>query len=767
MGVANGQDKAYHTMKGLRDMDLLKIDKPIRLIELFAGIGSQAKALQRLGADFEHYRICEFDKYAIKSYNAIHGTDFITSDITKITAEDLGIVDTDKYTYICCYSFPCQDLSLAGKQRLMAKGSGTRSSLLWEVERLLNECEELPQILLMENVTQVHGKKNKQHFDEWIAFLESKGYKNYWKDLNAKNFGIPQNRNRCFMVSVLGDYTYEFPKEFPLKLRLKDMLEDNVDEKFYLSDSQMSKIVNWNAKQRPFEKVNGNNSIVQTLTARGAGENHSGMVIYSSDIDETSNLEQEVRNLVADSPKVVAGIGEKKSNGGTQWYQQDRVYDGDGVAISVTTGFNPYYQVDGPKIQKVCQLDGTYDQSGRVYSADGISPTIMSNSHGKTSGGYMSPKVILEATEPFIVASRGRNPENPSDRTAGIYTEQRLEPNFSGCSNTLTTVQKDNYVAEPVIIQKYGDRGTNQYSVRDYAHTIPANPMSDRVQMVVEAQINVVGNYSPSGHDASRIVDTDGIAPTVKENHGTVTAITEPKERFYKQALETFEKNDCSAGDTIDAYNKKVNASGVSPTITTRPEGFKTAILPVVAEANSCLIQPKDRNYKTKNQPRETHIEMKNDGVSHALRTNAETMVVEPIVCEQRKDEGLRFFKGDYCGALRTIDACGDKRVLEPQIIREEPLEREGWHEYAKEVLSTEGLCRTLSTQSNNLATKIKEPCNLRIRKLTPKECWRLMGFDDADFEKAAAHNSNSQLYKQAGNSIVVNVLEEIFGEML
>ena len=100
------------------------IDKPIRLIELFAGIGSQAKALERLGASFEHYRICEFDKYAVASYNAVHGTDFATSDITKIKAEDLGIVDTDKYCYIMTYSFPCQDLSLAGKQRGMVKGGG-------------------------------------------------------------------------------------------------------------------------------------------------------------------------------------------------------------------------------------------------------------------------------------------------------------------------------------------------------------------------------------------------------------------------------------------------------------------------------------------------------------------------------------------------------------------------------------------------------------------------------------------------------------------
>ena len=104
---------------------IYKINKPIRLIELFAGIGAQAKALERLNANFEHYRICEFDKFAVNSYNAVHGTHFEPSDITQITADDLGIVDTDKYCYIMTYSFPCQDLSLAGLQRGFAAGSGT------------------------------------------------------------------------------------------------------------------------------------------------------------------------------------------------------------------------------------------------------------------------------------------------------------------------------------------------------------------------------------------------------------------------------------------------------------------------------------------------------------------------------------------------------------------------------------------------------------------------------------------------------------------
>lgn len=221
----------------------LKIKKPIRLIELFAGIGAQAKALERLGVDFEHYRVCEFDKYAVRSYNAIHGTSFGVSDIRDWHGADLGIEDTDKYEYILTYSFPCQDLSLAGKQKGMTKGANTRSGLLWQVERLLNETEEKPQILLMENVPQVIGEKNIKDFAKWLDALEKMGYCNYWQVPNAKDYGIPQNRARCFMVSVLGDYYYEFPKPMKLEKRLKDLLEPSVDEKYYLSDEQVRAIM--------------------------------------------------------------------------------------------------------------------------------------------------------------------------------------------------------------------------------------------------------------------------------------------------------------------------------------------------------------------------------------------------------------------------------------------------------------------------------------------------------------------------------------------
>lgn len=219
------------------------IDKPIRLIELFAGIGAQAKALENLGVEFEHWKAVEFDKYAMRSYNAVHGTDFKTSDIRNIHAVDLEIRDTDKYCYIMTYSFPCQDLSISGKLRGMTKGSGTRSGLLWEVERILDECETLPQVLLMENVANVIGTNNIDDFQQWRSKLEQLGYQNYVELLNAKDYGIPQNRNRCFMVSLLGDYSYEFPPKQELKLKLRDMLEKDVDEKYFLSDKMLNFIV--------------------------------------------------------------------------------------------------------------------------------------------------------------------------------------------------------------------------------------------------------------------------------------------------------------------------------------------------------------------------------------------------------------------------------------------------------------------------------------------------------------------------------------------
>ena len=219
--------------------------KIIRLIELFAGYGSQAMALKRLGLPFEHHFVCEFDKYAIASYNAVHGTNFETTDIRDIRAADLRITNREYFTYLMTYSFPCTDLSIAGRMQGMSKGTGTRSGLLWEVERILKECgDNLPQFLLMENVPQVHGQKNIHDFADWISFLDSLVYKSKWADLNAKDFGVAQNRDRCFMVSWLGsNVNFQFPEPRPLYKTMADYLEENVDEKYYLKSAKALKLI--------------------------------------------------------------------------------------------------------------------------------------------------------------------------------------------------------------------------------------------------------------------------------------------------------------------------------------------------------------------------------------------------------------------------------------------------------------------------------------------------------------------------------------------
>ncbi|PEM64450.1 DNA cytosine methyltransferase [Bacillus toyonensis] len=197
----------------------------LRVFEAFAGIGTQSMALKRLGVDYKVVGIAEIDKFAIQSYMAIHGETKNYGDISKIDPTELP--DMDLFTY----SFPCQDLSISGKQRGMSEG--TRSGLLYECEKVITT--KRPKHLLLENVKNLVGKKFKPDFDKWLEWLESQGYRNYWQVLNAKDYGVPQNRERVFVVSILGEGVYNFPESFPLEVKLKDTLEDEVDEKYFLN----------------------------------------------------------------------------------------------------------------------------------------------------------------------------------------------------------------------------------------------------------------------------------------------------------------------------------------------------------------------------------------------------------------------------------------------------------------------------------------------------------------------------------------------------
>lgn len=312
-----------------------KIDKPIRLIELFGGIGSQAKALENLNADFERWRLCEWAIPSIRSYAAIHNgwrrekgkwegapmeellkrTEGVSSDynsplsedgrkrmgrnaleelcgamdacndycpdVSRIHPEHLGIERERerKHRYVLTYSFPCQDLSQAGKLAGMEKGSGTRSGLLWEVERLLGELKEAesrPDVLLMENVPGVCGDRNIKPWNEWLDRLEELGYSSYWAKVNAKDHGIPQNRLRVFMVSILGDYGYRFPKKRRLDKRLRDLLEENPDTKYNLSPKIIKTMLYGDSKgfdrKGDFEDSieSGKKGVARTLKAKGS-----------------------------------------------------------------------------------------------------------------------------------------------------------------------------------------------------------------------------------------------------------------------------------------------------------------------------------------------------------------------------------------------------------------------------------------------------------------------------------------------------------------
>ena len=432
-----------------------RIEKPIRLIEFFAGIGAQHKALSQL-TEVESWRICEWAFNSYCSYNAIHikdSTDYSEGksrdeliervrgtssnynepipdsqlkrkpiewlrkaynnivathnlvNIMEVHGKDLGIVDTDRYEYVLTYSFPCQDLSLAGKRKGMSvsqKEGGTRSGLLWEVERILSEIERdrepLPQVLVMENVPEVICTPNITDFKKWGHRLEQMGYTNYVEILNAKDYGIPQNRRRCFMVSLLGGYAYDFPMKMKREHVLKDLLERYVDRKYYLSDKHIERISNWKARQKPLENIEKNMECSPTLTARGAGEEHSGMVLVDTglfrdgevvDFDSSDTFRKECPK--EDCPTLLTkskfAVVEKEDAGlrvvgnyGNGYFSKN-VYDSDGLSPTLTCGnhgLGTAIAVDETPNLKT-QLCNRLIEEGKVREGDVIRHSYSSN----------------------------------------------------------------------------------------------------------------------------------------------------------------------------------------------------------------------------------------------------------------------------------------------------------------------------------------------------------------------------------------------------
>ena len=303
----------------------------MKLLSLFSGIGAFEKALDNLGVPFELVGFSEIDKYASASYCAIHGVDANKNlgDITKIDENKLP-KDIDLVTY----GFPCQDISLAGKQKGLFNddGSQTRSGLFFEALRIIEAAK--PKVAIAENVKNLVGKKFNAQFQAVLASLDAAGYNNYWQVLNAKDYGIPQNRERVFIVSIRKDIDtgrFEFPKPFPLEKRLKDVLEEVVDAKYYLSDKMIA----------GFSKHNDNH------TQKG-----TGFIWKPKTADDIANCLRANASLCpTDNSIALRQVAQLYPNSG-----------------------NP--------------------QAGRIYDADGISPTMDS-----CSGGNRMPKIIESSDE--------------------------------------------------------------------------------------------------------------------------------------------------------------------------------------------------------------------------------------------------------------------------------------------------------------------------------------------------------------------------------
>ena len=311
----------------------------IKVFEAFSGIGTQYMALKRLKNNYPEFEFevvgqSEIDKFALKSYKAIHGDIKNYGDIKEINVKELP--EFDLFTY----SFPCQDISISGKLKGFSKDSNTRSSLLWECAKIIEYVK--PKYLLMENVKNLVGKRFKNNFEEWLDYLNDLGYINFYQVLNAKDYGIPQNRERVFCVSILGEHKpYAFPEPIPLEIRLKDILEDEVDEKYYLKNEKAEQLI-------------------ATITEEN---NITNPTVVDATVNEPKT--KEIMNTI--TARYDAGIQNYKSIGGA---------------------------VIEPKAERICGIfdkDGTKHQAGAVWDKNQLSPTL-----DTMQGGWRQPSVLIK-----------------------------------------------------------------------------------------------------------------------------------------------------------------------------------------------------------------------------------------------------------------------------------------------------------------------------------------------------------------------------------
>lgn len=361
----------------------------LKVRTLFSGIGSPERALKDLQIPYELVDFCEVDKYAVKSYCAVHGVSEGKNlgDITKVWGRNLPYAD------LMVWGFPCQDISVAGKQRGLKEGE-TRSGLYYEGFRILKETK--PKYSVIENVKNLVGKKFKEDFESMLEDIESIGYNNYWKVLNAKDYGIPQNRERVFIVSIRKDIDtgkFEFPKGFDNGLRLKDFLEDEVDEKYYISQEKTEKLIQQlknrvlvkeTTKKEYAEAIEGDSINLEQPTS----QTRRGRVGH-----QQANTLNTSCNQAVVIPCITPDRVEKRQNG--------RRFRENG---------DPMFTLTSQDRHGVLQVGNVVDtgnwnnpQRGRIYSPEGCSPAL-----NTVGGGGLEPKILQGSPVPELVGGIGK-----------------------------------------------------------------------------------------------------------------------------------------------------------------------------------------------------------------------------------------------------------------------------------------------------------------------------------------------------------------------
>lgn len=424
----------------------------IQFLSLFSGIGAFEKALDRLGVPYNLVNYCEIDKYASKSYSVVHDVPegLNLGDITKVDTSKLPPID------IVSYGFPCQDISLAGRQKGLFNDDGTvtRSGLFFEALRIIEDTK--PKVAIAENVKNLTGKKFKEQFDIVLESLEQAGYNNYWQVLNAKDYGVPQNRERVFIVSIRKDVDkgcFKFPEGFELKLRLKDLLESEVDEKYYLS-----KTLNLVSRENYLQWDNS-----------GKGYNSQQNRAYYQDglaptLSCCNTNGDKSQIVLEDKPVLLGGVGEK--NFGKQYRQGNRVYDSNAVAMCLLSqpvgnaGGNSYlYGVEDK--ESIFIKENTKKGYTEAIEGDSVNFEQPNSKTRRDRVGRGVAQTLTTSPQMGIVTSaamRGRYNESGE-------IEQQVEVSDREYSNAITTVQKDSMVAQKglVIDDTQGFDGTRYY----------------------------------------------------------------------------------------------------------------------------------------------------------------------------------------------------------------------------------------------------------------------------------------------------------------